>query len=164
MAVHRSFVIFALVAAIAPAITLAEEFIVGGDEGWKLGVDYQQWAKDKQFVIGDTLVFKYKVGAHNVYKVNGTDFQNCNVPTNNTLGFFSGNDSIMLSAAGNKWYICGITGHCDNGMKLKITVLSSVSAPAPAPSSAATLCDKEAIFQVLLVITFSIVAMLMVKY
>ncbi|XWS57878.1 hypothetical protein CRYUN_Cryun09bG0211100 [Craigia yunnanensis] len=142
MVVHRSLVIFAIVAAIAPAISFATEFIVGDDEGWTLGVDYQEWAYGKQFFVGDALVFKYNARAHNVFKVNGTDFQNCNVPTNNSLGSFTGNDTIKLLAAGNKWYICGVTGHCDSGMKLKITVLESALAPAPAPSPAPISCAK----------------------
>ncbi|XWS64875.1 hypothetical protein CRYUN_Cryun05aG0041700 [Craigia yunnanensis] len=161
MAVHRLLVVFAIVAAIAPEISFATEFKVGGDEGWKLGVNYQDWAKGKQFIVGDTLVFNYKTGAHSVYKVNGTDFQNCNVPSNKSLGSFTGNDTIKLAAAGNKWYICGISGHCEGGQKLNITVLES--APAPSPSSAPILCAKETIFQILLGIILSIVAMIMVN-
>ncbi|XP_022719656.1 basic blue protein-like [Durio zibethinus] len=133
---------------IAPAISFATEFIVGGNDGWNVGVNYQEWAKGKQFIVGDTLVFQYKPGAHNVYKVNGTDFQNCNVPTNNSLGLFSGNDTIKLAAAGNKWYICGVSGHCDAGQKLNITVLDSATAPTPAPapvpSAAPTYWPKRA--------------------
>lgn len=49
MAVHRSLVIFALVAAIIPAIfSYATEFVVGGNDGWKLGVDYQKWARQSR--------------------------------------------------------------------------------------------------------------------
>ncbi|XVE62545.1 hypothetical protein DITRI_Ditri06bG0126300 [Diplodiscus trichospermus] len=132
---HCSLVIFALVAAMVPAISFAKEFIVGDDDGWKLGVDYQDWAKDKQFVVGDTLVFNYKAGVHNVFKVNGDDFQNCNVPSNNSLGSFSGNDKITLAAGGNKWYICGVSGHCEGGMKLKIMVLESGYGSAPSYAS-----------------------------
>lgn len=55
MAFHRSLVIFALVAAIFPTISYATEFIVGDDAGWKLGVNYTEWAQGKQFVVGDTL-------------------------------------------------------------------------------------------------------------
>ncbi|XVF56840.1 hypothetical protein PTKIN_Ptkin06aG0152500 [Pterospermum kingtungense] len=131
MVVHRSLVIFALVAAIIPTISFATEFIVGDDDGWQLGVDYAEWAKDKQFFVGDTLVFQYNPVAHNVYKVNGTDFQNCNVPSNTSFGSFTGNDTIRLATPGNKWYICGVSGHCEGGMKLKITVLEYGPAPAP---------------------------------
>ncbi|XVF56839.1 hypothetical protein PTKIN_Ptkin06aG0152400 [Pterospermum kingtungense] len=137
MAVHCSLVIFALVAAMIPAISYAMEFTVGDDDGWKLGVNYTEWAKGKQFFVGDTLVFKYNVEFHNVYSVNGTDFQNCNVPLNTSLAFFTGNDSIKLATLGNKWYICGVGRHCDGGMKLKITVIESGPTPAPTPAPSA---------------------------
>ncbi|GMI65006.1 uclacyanin 1 [Hibiscus trionum] len=148
MAVHCSLVIFAVVALMAPSISSATEFVVGGDDGWKLGVKYDDWVKDKQFFAGDTLVFKYKAGAHNVYKVNGDDFKSCTVPSNNSLGSFTGNDTIKLATAGNKWYICGISGHCDGGMKLKITVLEGA-----APSSASTLPATS--FQILFGMIFA---------
>lgn len=103
-------------------------------------------------------VFKYKEKAHNVYKVNGTEFQACKVPTNNSLGSFTGNDTIKLAAAGNKWYICGVTGHCDGGMKFKIAVLESAG-PAPAPNSAPAL----SVSQIFLGMIFAIFAMVTVN-
>ncbi|KAE8704734.1 putative Uclacyanin 1 [Hibiscus syriacus] len=160
MAVHRSLVIFAIVALMAPAISSATEYAVGGDDGWKLGVKYEDWAKDKQFFVGDTLVFKYKAGSHNVYKATGDQFKSCTVPSNNSLGSFTGNDTIKLATAGTKWYICGVSGHCDGGMKLKITVLDG--APAPAPSAASTLFAKATGFHVLLGMIFAIAAVIMV--
>ncbi|MFS7924088.1 putative Phytocyanin domain, cupredoxin [Helianthus anomalus] len=33
----------------------AKEYIVGDENGWKLDFDYQTWAKDKVFFVGDTL-------------------------------------------------------------------------------------------------------------
>ncbi|KAK9006879.1 hypothetical protein V6N11_019210 [Hibiscus sabdariffa] len=106
------------------------------------------------------LVFKYKGGAHNVYKVTGDEFKSCTVPSNNSLGSFTGNDTIKLATAGTKWYICGISGHCDGGMKLKITVLDG--APAPAPSAASTLFAKATGFHVLLGMIFAIAAVTVV--
>ncbi|XVF30758.1 hypothetical protein REPUB_Repub16aG0086200 [Reevesia pubescens] len=161
MAIHRSLVFFAIIAVIAPAISFAMEYIVGDNDGWKPGVDYQAWAKGKQFIVGDTLLFKYKAGDHNVYKVNGTDFQSCTVPKNNSLGSFTGNDTIKLAVAGNKWYICGVSGHCEGGQKLKITVLDA--APAPSPNSASTLLAKDGIFKIFLGIIFAVVAMIRVN-
>lgn len=38
-----------------PEITKATEYWVGGEKGWTLDVDYQAWAKDKTFKVGDTL-------------------------------------------------------------------------------------------------------------
>lgn len=81
-------------------------------------------------------VFKYTVGNHNVFKVNGTGFKDCIVPPENE-GLATGNDVIPLATEGNKWYICGKADHCAaKKQKLSITVLPAVDAPAPAPSSA----------------------------
>ncbi|TYI02412.1 hypothetical protein ES332_A11G265800v1 [Gossypium tomentosum] len=134
MAVHRSLVIFAIVAFMAPAITLAMDYVMGDDKGWSLNVNYEDWAEDKQFYVGDNLLFKYNNASHNVYKLNGDDFNSCTVPSNNCLGLFSENDRIKFAVAGKKWYICGVTGHCNQGMKLKIIVLDS-TAPAAPPSA-----------------------------
>ncbi|MBA0653954.1 hypothetical protein Goklo_021051 [Gossypium klotzschianum] len=135
MAIHRSLVIFAIVALMVPAISLATDFVVGDDYGWTLGINYEEWAKDKLFFVGDTLVFTYNATFHNVYKVNGDDFQSCTIPSNNSLVFFTGNDTIKLATTGNEWYVCGVIGHCDLGMKLNITVVDGTG-PAADPSAA----------------------------
>ncbi|TYI02326.1 hypothetical protein ES332_A11G259600v1 [Gossypium tomentosum] len=147
MAIHRSLVIFAIVVLMTPAISLATDFVVGDDDGWKFGIDYEDWAKGKQFFVGDTLVFKYNATVHNV----------CTVPSNNSLGSFTGNDTIKLATTGNKWYICGVNGHCDGGMKLKIIVLDGT---APAPSAASTLLATN--FQIFLGMIFTITSIVIV--
>ncbi|KAL0393425.1 UNVERIFIED_CONTAM: Lamin-like protein [Sesamum latifolium] len=123
-------VIVAILAIGAPA-SAAYNYTVGDDAGWKLGVNYTQWAEGKDFRVGDKLVFKYDNTAHTVTKVNGSDFQQC-VASNASNLLTSGSDEITLSAPGKKWYICSIADHCAKGMKLVITV-SAPGAPAPAP-------------------------------
>ncbi|XP_024996639.1 mavicyanin-like [Cynara cardunculus var. scolymus] len=109
----------------------AKEYIVGDESGWTLDFDYQTWAKDKAFFVGDKLVFNYASGTHNVMKVNGTGFQQCIVSSaNGTLT--SGRDIIPLQTPGRKWYICGVAKHCElKNMKLVITVLPQTMAPTP---------------------------------
>ncbi|EEF36697.1 Early nodulin 55-2 precursor, putative [Ricinus communis] len=138
MASHNAFLIFVLLAAFVPFTTLAKEYIVGDESGWTVNFDYQTWAADKNFQVGDQLVFKYQVGAHNVFRVNGTGFQNCvRPPASEALT--TGYDTILLTTPGRKWYICGVGKHCEYGMKLFINVLPlKVSAPitpskAPVP-------------------------------
>lgn len=53
------------VPAPAPAPLPATEYWVGGDKGWTIDVDYQAWAKGKNFKVGDTLGMYY-----NIEKVN----------------------------------------------------------------------------------------------
>ncbi|CAH1451468.1 unnamed protein product [Lactuca virosa] len=105
-------------------------FVVGDDKGWTLNFDYQAWAKGKQFFVGDKLVFRYAVGKHNVFRVNGTSFQQCTIPAA-TEALTSGYDVITLETPGRKWYICGVGKHCLMGLKLFINVLPQSTYPPP---------------------------------
>ncbi|KAM7498093.1 hypothetical protein LguiA_022507 [Lonicera macranthoides] len=135
MASSNLLVVLAIAAVVFPSVTMATEYWVGDSKGWTVNVDYQAWASDKMFMVGDVLVFNYTKGAHNVFKVNGTSFASCSVPPANEA-LNSGLDKIPLASPGNKWYICGFANHCSEKMqKLKITVMS-MDPPAPAPSSA----------------------------
>jgi len=55
MALSRALFVFALIAAIFSTMAVAKDFVVGDEHGWKLGVDYQYWAANKVFRVGDTL-------------------------------------------------------------------------------------------------------------
>nr|XP_043623701.1 uncharacterized protein LOC122595410 [Erigeron canadensis] len=122
------------VLVLLPVTTLATEFVVGDSSGWTTNFDYQTWAKDKVFYVGDKLVFNYPKGSHNVYKVNATAFASCTVPDPST-GLTSGNDVVTLIAPGKKWYICGVGNHC-SALNQKLVINVEGGAPAPAPSSA----------------------------
>ncbi|KAI7993797.1 Uclacyanin 1 [Camellia lanceoleosa] len=133
--------IFAAIAIVAIGVvvspTLATDYIVGDDNGWMLNFDYQGWAQGKDFRVGDNLIFNYPQGAHNVLKVNGTEFQQCAAPAT-TIALITGNDVIPLLTPGRKWYMCGVGRHCATGnMKLAITVLPLLQSPAASPSTGA---------------------------
>jgi len=55
MALSRALFLFALIATIFSTMGVAKDFVVGDERGWKLGVDYQYWAANKVFRVGDTL-------------------------------------------------------------------------------------------------------------
>ncbi|KAA8518390.1 hypothetical protein F0562_015727 [Nyssa sinensis] len=140
MASMKSPVIFAIVAVVVlPTLTMATEFWVGDTSGWTVNFNYQDWAKDKVFHVGDSLVFNYTMGYHNVFKVDGAAFKDCVIPPANEA-LTSGHDVIPLKAPGKKWYICGVGDHCaKKGQKLTITVNDGAApAPAPAPTDAAS--------------------------
>ncbi|KAM2890207.1 hypothetical protein COP2_008657 [Malus domestica] len=122
--------LISILVILLPTLSMAKEFVVGDDSGWRKDFDYQKWAKGKVFRVGDTLVFKYKAPNHNVFKVDGAGFKECTKPTENDKApLTSGNDKIKLTTAGNKWYICSVSNHCaDKGMKLFITVADESSA------------------------------------
>ncbi|KAF9614681.1 hypothetical protein IFM89_019809, partial [Coptis chinensis] len=113
--------------------TLAKEIIVGGDKGWTTKFDYLAWAAGKDFRVGDRLVFKYEIGAHNVFKVDASSFEQCVRPPARE-GLTSGNDAITLETPGRKWYICGVGKHCEDGkQKLEVTVFPQLLSPAISP-------------------------------
>ncbi|GLJ42169.1 hypothetical protein SUGI_0873170 [Cryptomeria japonica] len=78
-------------------------------------------------------------GVHNVLAVNGSSFANC-VKEATSGKFESGHDDIEIKKSGNTWVISGVGQDCDNGLKLKMTVIEDETpaaspAPAPAPES-----------------------------
>ncbi|RVW14261.1 hypothetical protein CK203_113114 [Vitis vinifera] len=79
MASKRFVGTIAILAFVLAAVAMATEFAVGDDQGWTINFDYEAWAKDKVFHVGDELVlrsilihgvFNYTAGWHNVFKVN----------------------------------------------------------------------------------------------
>ncbi|XP_038695390.1 blue copper protein 1a-like [Tripterygium wilfordii] len=103
-------------------------------------------------------VFKYAVGAHNVFQlVNGTLFQNCVKPPANEA-LTTGEDHIALGSPGKKWYICGVGKHCEGGQKLAIEVMGSMG-PAPSPNSGV----KASISKLSMIIIFAIVSLVMIR-
>ncbi|KAL4565593.1 hypothetical protein LXL04_029695 [Taraxacum kok-saghyz] len=137
MAASHSIIIFITTLVVFATSISAKEYIVGGANGWTLDFDYQDWAKDKIFTVGDTLVFNYVPTAHNVMKVDGNGFQQCIITPSSNGTLTSGRDVISLKTPGKKWYICGVLKHCElRKMKLAIVVLPQTMTPAspPAPS------------------------------
>ncbi|KAI4985393.1 hypothetical protein ZWY2020_018023 [Hordeum vulgare] len=124
-------VVAAAALAFLPGLAVGTEHMVGDDKGWTLNFNYTAWADTKQFVVGDTLVFKYNSAAHNVMEVGGPDFLSCTQPPNAVV-WATGEDRVTLDKAGRKWFFCAVGQHCQNGMKLKITILET-AAPTPQP-------------------------------
>ncbi|KAL3619376.1 hypothetical protein CASFOL_036946 [Castilleja foliolosa] len=139
MASRFLLIIMIFVAAAAMIVPCSgTDYMVGDDVGWRLGVDYSMWAQGKDFRVGDTLVFKYYPGAHNVIEVNESDYGKCASSNLSTVPFTSGIDVVHLTTPGKKGYICSVGEHCSAGMKLGITVSSAndpLSAPFPSLSS-----------------------------
>ncbi|XP_047337956.1 blue copper protein 1a-like [Impatiens glandulifera] len=150
--------------------------VVGDDKGWTLNFDYQAWAQGKELLtrlkICNHAVFNYNKGNHNVLKVNGTGFQQCNATSAVGEALISGNDIVTLATPGRKWYICGIGKHCEVGnMKLVITVIlpqDGPGSPAPSPTGTSTAvpnsagAGKMSMKYVAIVATLAIMLMLIV--
>ncbi|KAL5697960.1 hypothetical protein ACHQM5_029055 [Ranunculus cassubicifolius] len=95
---------------------------------------YTNWAASKNFMVGDTLVFNFGTGRHDVARVTKMEFDSCTAT--NTIGaiVMTGPANITLNTAGEHYYICTISGHCSLGQKLAINV-SGISTTADPPTS-----------------------------
>lgn len=125
----------------AMAITLplllpcqATFWTVGDSHGWNLAVNYSQWLQGKTFKLGDVLFFSYNQSKHSVLEVSEADQATCTT-ADPIASYTSGNTSITLGNASTHYYICGIPGHCLDGMTLVIKI-SNGSTPAPIPAPA----------------------------
>ncbi|PAN14307.1 hypothetical protein PAHAL_2G399400 [Panicum hallii] len=132
-------VAFAAVAATAVATT----YTVGGTDKWDTYIDYDKWTAGKTFMVGDTIEFKY-MPYHNVLEVTEEDYAACN--PGSPISTHSGGDTTFnLTAAGTRYFICGIPRHCLNGtMHVKITTVPYGAAAAPGGPAQAPLGSTPA--------------------
>ncbi|CAN1334943.1 Blue copper protein 1b [Linum perenne] len=122
---HQDLLALVFIAAVAltPSTILAyNTYIVGDAKGWIIRSDYQDWAKGKQFHVGDQLVFKYDKDDHNVMTVSESQYMDCNILTDQSNALKTGNDTVTLNSKGKQYYLCGESGHCAGGQKLAIDV------------------------------------------
>ncbi|XP_039041575.1 blue copper protein-like [Hibiscus syriacus] len=110
--------------------SLVKVYTVGDASGWTTGVDYSTWTGGKTFEVGDSIVFKYPT-SHTVDEVSSSDYSTGTVGDAITKDD-SGATTVALKKAGTH-YICGVVGHCANGMKLAVKVESG-SSNSPASS------------------------------
>ncbi|KAL6658856.1 hypothetical protein ACP70R_002896 [Stipagrostis hirtigluma subsp. patula] len=133
-------VAMAAVAAVLEAATVvaATAYTVGAPDGlWDLQTNYAEWVAARTFHPGDTITFTYSAELHDVVEVTKGGYDACS-SMNNISAFRTGNDVVALTAVGTRYFLCGLTGHCDSGMKIRVDVVSSSSqGPAAAPTSAA---------------------------
>ncbi|KMT17055.1 hypothetical protein BVRB_2g041160 [Beta vulgaris subsp. vulgaris] len=135
----------------------ATQHVVGGSDGWDESTDYNSWAKGQTFKVGDTLVFKYTPGLHNVAELGSeSEYKSCDT-SNAANSMSTGNDVVKLDKAGSRYFACGTAGHCSAGMKLKVDVVAgdkqssgSSSSSTSSPSSSSSTSDVSSTYQSLL--------------
>ncbi|XP_057984286.1 early nodulin-like protein 19 [Malania oleifera] len=107
---------------------------VGGQQGWKTGVNYTNWSKSETFYVGDWLYFIFDKNQYNVLEVNETSYEQCidqNFITNVTKG---GKDVFNLTEARPYYFLSG-RGFCFSGVKLAVPVrVPPPPSPPPAPA------------------------------
>ena len=125
-AATRALLVAAVTAATLLGTALGASYTVGAPAGsWDLRTNYTQWASSIRFYTGDELRFQYPVAAHNVVEVTKQSYDNCS-SSSPVATFPSGNDVVPLAAAGTRYFICGLPGHCAGGMKVQVNVQSKV--------------------------------------
>ena len=129
----RCLALAALLLVSCASTATAAKYTVGDTSGWTTGADYTTWASDKKIKVGDTLVFNYAGGAHNVAEVSAADYASCSA-ANALSSDGSGATTVALKTAGKHYFICGVTGHCSNGMKLVVNVAAATAASPPKAS------------------------------
>ncbi|KAM5554974.1 blue copper protein-like [Rosa sericea] len=122
MAISTPLVVIAFF-VVFPSMVLAKQYVVGDDEGWDGNVDYQAWADDKTFKLGDVLIFKYDAGSHNVAQAfNADGYDSCT--SSPELGVYtSGNDALTFNLVGSYYFLCDY--HCDSDQqKVMINIVT----------------------------------------
>ncbi|CAJ1944580.1 unnamed protein product [Sphenostylis stenocarpa] len=138
MAMARNmFIMLFAVATLLHGSAAQTRHVVGDSIGWTIpsngAAAYTTWASNKTFVVGDTLVFNFTSGRHDVAKVTKSDFDACN-GASALFTLTSGPASVPLNETGEQYYICTIGTHCSLGQKLSVNVVNRASAtPSPAP-------------------------------
>jgi len=81
--------------------------------------------------------FTYSPELHDVVEVTKAGYDACS-SANNISAFRTGNDVVPLAAVGTRYFLCGLTGHCSNGMKIRVYVVAGGATPGPAPAASST--------------------------
>ncbi|KAL0886954.1 hypothetical protein Bca101_010937 [Brassica carinata] len=106
-------------------LPIGKTYKVGDSEGWKVYDSdfYNKWSEEKQFCVGDTLLFEYANEEGNeVYEINGDlEFMTCD-PTSPVAVYKTGHDLVGLTEQGVHYFITPRSGYCEAGLKLRVMV------------------------------------------
>nr|XP_043629128.1 umecyanin-like [Erigeron canadensis] len=130
-----------MVASFQPQFAAAQTtHVVGGTIGWMIPSSgasaYTTWASGQTFRVGDSLLFNFTTGFHDVAEVSQTAYGPCTI-TNPISTTTTGPATLRLATAGNHYYICTFGTHCQIGQKLTINVAASTSTSPPSATSPA---------------------------
>ncbi|KAJ0566953.1 putative Phytocyanin domain, cupredoxin [Helianthus annuus] len=123
---NKNLSIIILIATLVAQATWvrAAEHIVGDDKGWAEGVDYEAWAKGREFKQGDKLVFNYDPAKYMVLYVT-MDKYKCCCAAGPIMGI---KKDVILGGVGDYPFIAN-RNECLKGMKLLVTVKPSGGCP-----------------------------------
>ena len=64
-------------------------------------------------------VFKYNPSFHNVVAIDEDGYNGCSTASPSSKVYSTGNDAVKL-LKGHNYFICGVPGHCDMGLKIRV--------------------------------------------
>ncbi|KAF9612653.1 hypothetical protein IFM89_003128 [Coptis chinensis] len=128
----------------------ANDILVGGKtDSWKIpssqSESLNKWAEKARFMIGDALVLKFDPEKDSVLQVSRKHYVSCSTK-NPIVVYKNATTMIVLDKSGPFYFISGAEGHCEQGQKMIVVVLSEVHtfrqfrgisparAPSPSPS------------------------------
>ncbi|KAF8046322.1 hypothetical protein N665_3852s0004 [Sinapis alba] len=105
-------------------LPVGKTYKVGDAQGWKVYDSdfYNKWSEEKQFNVGDSLLFEYTDEVSDVYEINGDlEFMTCD-PTSPVAVHKTGHDLVRLTEPGVHYFITSRSGFCEAGLKLRVMV------------------------------------------
>ncbi|ESQ46658.1 hypothetical protein EUTSA_v10000654mg [Eutrema salsugineum] len=97
---------------------------VGDSKGWRVYDSdyYYNWSEEKEFHVGDNLLFKYGQELNDVLEISGDlEFLYCNMTSPVAL-HKTGYDLVRLTKPGVHYFISSKPGHCEAGLKLQVVL------------------------------------------
>ncbi|CAN6910081.1 unnamed protein product [Brassica oleracea] len=106
-------------------LPFGKDYKVGDSNEWRVPEEsdfYSKWSEEKQFHVGDNLLFYYNDQVDDVLEINSDlEFKSCDtispVAVHN-----AGQDLIKLTKPGIRYFITSKIGHCEAGLKLRVVV------------------------------------------
>lgn len=119
--------------------TTPENLTVGEGLGWiipPLGeITYLAWARNRTFIVGDTLVFNFRNGSDDVVEVTKDAYDLCNTSISSAL-YNNSPAHITLRTTGEYFFTSTYNYHCELGQKLAINVTDSTGSSPSTPGTA----------------------------
>ncbi|XP_013704284.3 blue copper protein-like [Brassica napus] len=106
-------------------LPLGKDYKVGDSNEWRVPEEsdfYSKWSEEKQFHVGDNLLFYYNDQVDDLLEINSDlEFKSCDT-TSPVAVHNAGQDLIRLTKPGIRYFITSKIGHCEAGLKLRVVV------------------------------------------
>ncbi|KAG2250343.1 hypothetical protein Bca52824_080479 [Brassica carinata] len=111
--------------SLSPKAVYNTDYKVGDSNEWRVPEEsdfYSKWSEEKQFHVGDNLLFYYNDQVDDVLEINSDiEFKSCDTASPVDV-HNAGQDLIRLMKPGVRYFITSKTGHCEAGLKLRVVV------------------------------------------